>query len=92
VVVRGRAHRPAFRFVGTHTATAAPSGFASKVWERERIPQVDGLEIVGDHEEADGIEFIQTMQATLRGVLVREVRHGVILAIRIQDYSYGEVV
>jgi parallel beta-helix repeat protein len=73
---------PAFRFVGTHTGTASPAGFASKVWKRERMPQVDGLEIVGDHAEADGIEFVQTMQATLRGVLVREVRNGVILATR----------
>ena len=73
---------PAFRFVGTHTRTAAPTGFEPKVWERERMPQVDGLEIVGDHERADGIEFFQTMQATLRGVLIREVRHGVIFATR----------
>lgn len=73
---------PAFRFVGTHPRTAGPAGFEPKVWERERMPQIDGLEILGDHEEADGVEFYKTMQATLRGVLVREVRHGVILATR----------
>ena len=73
---------PAFRFIGTHTGTAGPSGFSPKVWQRERMPQVDGLEIVGDHPEADGIEFVRVMQPTLHGVLIREVRHGVRLATR----------
>ncbi len=49
---------PAFRFVGTHTRSAAPAGFKPEIWQRERNPQVNGLEILGDHPEADGIEFI----------------------------------
>lgn len=73
---------PAFRFVGSHAGTASPAGFAPETWERERMPQVEALEILGAHPEADGIEFVQTMQPTLRGVLVREVRHGVLLSIR----------
>lgn len=68
---------PAFRFVGTHGKTAEPADFNPLVWERERMPHVDGLEIVGGHEAADGIEFQQVMQPTLRGVLIREVRDGV---------------
>src|SRR4051812_47466141 len=43
---------PAFRFVGTHEGTAAPKDFKPNVWERQRTPQVDAIEIVGDHPEA----------------------------------------
>lgn len=71
---------PAFRFTGTHTRSAAPTGFAPEVWQRQRNPQVNGLEIVGQHPEADGIEFIRVMQPTLHGVLIREVRNAVILS------------
>jgi len=73
---------PAFRFVGTHTGSAGPTTFKPAVWERERMPQVEGLEIVGDHAEADGLEFVLCMQPTVRGVLIREVRHGIRLAVR----------
>jgi hypothetical protein len=68
---------PAFRFVGTHTKNADPTSFAPGVWRTERMPLLEGLEIVGDHPEADGVEFIRVMQPTLVGVLIREVRHGV---------------
>lgn len=68
---------PAFRFTGTHTGSANPGSFKPGVLPGERMPQIDGLEIVGAHEEADGIEFVQVMQPTLRAVFIREVRHGV---------------
>jgi hypothetical protein len=68
---------PAFRFVGTHTGSASPNTFKPQVWEKERMPQIEGLEIVGAHEEADGLEFIRCMQPTVHGVLIREVRHGI---------------
>ena len=68
---------PAFRFVGTHTGSASPTTFKPAVWEKERMPQIDGLEIVGAHAEADGLEFIRCMQPTVRSVLIREVRHGI---------------
>ena len=73
---------PAFRFVGSHRGTANPAGFSDATWQNERMPQVDGLEILGDHPEADGIEFERVMQPTLRGVLIRDVRNGVILSTR----------
>lgn len=73
---------PAFRFVGTHKGSADPQSFKPGSLAQERMPQVDGLEIVGAHEEADGIEFVQVMQPTLRAVFIREVRHGVRLATR----------
>ncbi len=73
---------PAFRFSGTHEGTANPDSFDPETLERERMPQVEGLEIAGTHEEADGLEFYRVMQPTLRGVLIRDVRHGVRLVER----------
>src|SRR6056297_193498 len=73
---------PAFRFSGTHRGTAAPAGFSEITWKNERLPQVHGLEILGDHPEADGIEFVRVMQPTLHAVLIREVRNGVVLSTR----------
>src|SRR5437764_976454 len=73
---------PAFHFVGTHAGTAAPATVKANVWEKERMPSVDGVEIVGNHAEADGIEASGTMMLTLTRVLVRECRHGVHLTKR----------
>jgi hypothetical protein len=68
---------PAFEFVGTHAASAAPESFKPNVWERQRTPRVEGLEIVGAHAEADGIAAAGTMQLTVSQVVVREARHAI---------------
>ena len=68
---------PAFRFIGTHAGTASPSTFKPNVWENQRSPMVDGLEIVGEHPEACGIEANGTMQLTLTRVVVREALHAI---------------
>jgi hypothetical protein len=68
---------PAFRFAGNHTGSADPKSFKPGVLDGQRMPQVDGLEIVGANEEADGLEFTGVMQATVRATLIREVRHGI---------------
>lgn len=73
---------PALRLVGHHSGTALPATVAPSVWQHERMPQLSGFEIVGEHPEADGIELVQTMQATLTGLLIRNVRHGVHLIER----------
>ncbi len=73
---------PAIRFVGTHGGTAAPESVLPPVWERQRTPMVSGIEIVGAHAEADGIEAQGTMQLTLSRVVVRECRHAVRLVER----------
>ena len=38
---------PAFHFVGTHEGSADPGTFKPNVWEKQRMPLVRGLEIVG---------------------------------------------
>ena len=81
---------PAFRFVGTHAGTAAPSTVKQNVWDRQRTPAVDGLEIVGGHPEACGIEAGGTMQLTLTRVVVREALHGVHLVQRNRNVILSE--
>jgi len=74
---------PAIRFVGTHlTGSADPDSVKPEVWERERMPTVEGLGIAGEHAEADGVEAVGTFQLTLRGVHIRKCRHGVRLVQR----------
>jgi len=73
---------PAFHFVGTHAGTADPASVKPEVWERERTPVVDHLEIVGDHPEADGIEATGTIQLTITATSIRGVRHAIHLTER----------
>ena len=78
---------PAFKFVGTHAGTAAPNTVKDNVWSSERMPVVDGLEIVGDHENADAIEAAGTMQLTITRLLVRKCRHAIHLTGRNRNVS-----
>jgi hypothetical protein len=73
---------PAIRFLGNHASSADPNTFKPEVWQRQRMPVVDGLAIIGNHSEADGIAADGTMQLTLRGVHIRKCRHGVHLVNR----------
>lgn len=73
---------PAFKFVGTHDGSAAPKDFKGNVWERQRAPMIDGLEIVGAHPEAIGVEATGTMQLTLTRLVVRKALHAVHLTNR----------
>ena len=73
---------PALHFIGTHGGTAAPDTVKANVWEKQRTPMVEGIEIIGAHAEADGIEATGTMQITLSRVVARECRHAVHLTHR----------
>ena len=68
---------PAFKFVGTHLKSADPEGFAKDIWDRQRMPLMDGVAIVGEHAEADGVLAIGTMQLTLTRLHLRGLRHGI---------------
>ena len=57
---------------------------------RERMPQVDGLEIFGAHAGADGLEFSHVMQPTIRSCLIREVRRGIEIAGSSEKIVIGE--
>jgi hypothetical protein len=73
---------PAIKIIGTHEGTALPSSVQPKVWEKQRMPVVSGLEIVGEHPEAVGIELFRTMQPTITQVLIRHCRYGIHLPER----------
>jgi hypothetical protein len=68
---------PALKFVGTHFKSADPDGFEPEVWQRERMPLLDGLAIVGAHPEAIGIQAVGTMQLTITRVHVRQALHAI---------------
>jgi polygalacturonase len=73
---------PAFHLVGTHKKSALPEHFAEGVWQRERMPTLRDLEIVGTHAQADGVRIEGAMQPTLHTLLIRRCRHGVHLVGR----------
>lgn len=78
---------PALRFIGTHGGTADPGSVKPGVWLKERAPLVRDLEIIGEkmadkESAADGIEADGTMQLTLRGLVIRHLRHAVHLVNR----------
>jgi hypothetical protein len=73
---------PAFHLVGTHSGTADPGSVKPEIWEHERTPVVDHLEIVGAHPEADGIEATGTMQLTITATNIRGMRHAIHLTGR----------
>ncbi len=72
---------PALRFIGSHEGTASPSSFKPATWN-ERMPIVSGIELLGNHAEADGIELVQTVGAIINAVSVRWCRHGIHLVNR----------
>jgi len=68
---------PALKFVGTHFKSADPAGFEERVWQKQRMPLIDGMGITATHAEADGIEAVGTMQLTISRVHIRKCRHGI---------------
>lgn len=82
---------PAFQFIGTHGGSAAPAQFKPNVWDRQRSPTVQGLEIVGAHAEADGIAARGTMQLTINRIVVREARHAIRLHERNRNVLISDV-
>lgn len=68
---------PALSFVGNHAGTADPGSFKQEVWDKQRMPMVDGIEIVGGHPESDGVEISGTMQITITRTTVRDCRHAI---------------
>jgi parallel beta-helix repeat protein len=81
---------PAFHFVGTHGGTASPKTVKSNVWEKQRTPMIDGIEIVGAHPQAVGIEATGTMQAIFSRVTVRDALHGIHLTKRNRNVIVSE--
>jgi parallel beta-helix repeat protein len=73
---------PALKLVGTHEGTAAPNTVKQNVWERQRMPIVSSLEIVGADPDACGIEATGTMEATFSRLSIRKTLYGIHLTRR----------
>ena len=81
---------PALKLVGTHKGTASPKSFQENVWQRQSTPMVDGVEIIGAHPGACGVEASGTMQLTITRLVVREALHGVHLTQRNRNVILSE--
>ena len=81
---------PAVRLVGTHYKSADPATIEPRVWRRQRLPTVSDLEIVGNHDQADGIQLDGTVQATIAGVAIRQCRYGVHLVKRNRNVLFAD--
>ena len=77
---------PALRILGDHNGTATPRTVKKTTWEKERFPTISGLEILGGHKQAVGIELLKTMQCTITNSLIRNVRYGVHLRERNRNF------
>jgi len=73
---------PAVKFIGTHEGTASPKSVQPAVYARQRMPAVDGVEFVGAHERASGIQAVGTMKLVVMRVVVRECLHAIHLIER----------
>lgn len=73
---------PAIHFKGTHNGSADPGTFKENVWQKQRMPLVSGIEIVGAHPEASGIESTGVMQLTVTKTVLRKLNHGIHLTVR----------
>lgn len=81
---------PALRLVGDHQGTASPRSVQPHTWNKERFPIVTGVEIVGDHPDAVGIELRKTLKCTITQVLVRQCKYGIHLVERNRDFLLAD--
>jgi hypothetical protein len=81
---------PAIRLLGSHEGTASPSSFKVETFH-ERMPLIEGIEIVGNHPEADGIELVRTFEAIVSKVAVRWCRDGIRLFERNRNVTISDV-
>lgn len=81
---------PAIRVIGDHQGTASPGSVQPHTWNKERFPIINGIEIVGEHLEAVGIELRKTMKCVISQVLIRRCRIAVHLVERNRDFILAD--
>lgn len=72
----------AFVVQGNHEGSALPASVEDRVWSKEKFFVVESLEILGAHEQADGIQLVGLMQPVVRNCLLRDLRYGIHLSTR----------
>jgi hypothetical protein len=68
---------PAVHLVGTVHRTAAPADFPPEFWAKQAGVSVSGLDFVGLHAEAVGLQVTRTMQLTVSRCNFRQLMHGI---------------
>ena len=68
---------PALSLNGAHKGAANPETLTNAVIERESMPVVSDIEIVGAHPQADGIRLEKLWQPHVIQVYIHDCRHGV---------------
>ncbi|MDF1860909.1 MAG: right-handed parallel beta-helix repeat-containing protein [Verrucomicrobiales bacterium] len=81
---------PAIRIIGSHKGTASPKSFEAATWN-ENMPIIEGIDIVGNHPQANGIELFQTVGAIVNKVSVRWCHHGIHLVERNRNVVISDV-
>lgn len=81
---------PATRVIGDHRGTASPGSIQPHTWDKERFPIINGIEIVGEHLDAVGIELRKTMKCVISQMLVRQCWVGVHLVERNRDFVLSD--
>lgn len=81
---------PALRVIGDHRGSASPKTVQPHTWDKERLPTISGLEIVGEHPEAVGIELRKTTKCIISQVLVRRCKIAVHLVERNRDFILAD--
>lgn len=81
---------PAVRVIGNHNGTASPTTYQPTTWENERMPILEGFEILGRHPESVGIELKKTTKTVISRVLVRECKYGIHLIERNRDFILSD--
>ena len=81
---------PALKFIGTHGGTADPESISPSVFLRERMPAVDGIEILGEDSLSEGISAEGTLQLTISRVYVRKALHGIHLIKRNRNVQISD--
>ncbi|MCP4786288.1 MAG: hypothetical protein GY903_17995 [Fuerstiella sp.] len=80
---------PALKFIGSHEGTASPGSFKPATWN-ERMPLISGIEILGAHPLADGIELQRTVESTITQVAIRWCHHGIHLVERNRNVTISD--
>ncbi|TWU48902.1 Pectate lyase superfamily protein [Rubripirellula tenax] len=81
---------PAIRIVGTHDEDVSPTDVSDSVWNRQNGPMIEGIEIVGKHPQAIGIEADGTVQLTITRLIVRNCDHAIQMVRRNGNVSISQ--
>jgi len=81
---------PAIHLVGTHGGTADPKTVKPNVWQNQRTPLIDAIQIVGDHPQAVGIRAELTMQPVFSRLTIRKALHAIHLVTRNRNVIVSE--